>query len=739
MPATPSSEASAVALEDESPDTLETFSSREGISFTTKPESPEESVEDRLQRLVGYIRSEHLAPLLTLHTEQDLRKADDFEKVLKTYLKERGQEPPENVNLSLRFIEEFERLAAEMNDLRAIIATTQDTRESILALKLFALKRRNIEEYLEFSLPFKQAYQEYLRSEGEFRKFHELLRKKQELKSVLRTPAFQGGEEGGIDSQARLETVVHRSDPNQGELSEEELLSALSEAVPEHCDTYENTAQAIRESTVAPPSKKVIATQLKEVDADAHRLWEDPMVRYLWNARELQSILAAYHRGADVIETQSVIRNLNILHEWEMLHQRTTIGGVLVGPPGVGKTTLVRHYLTEKKRYYGYIDLSEDVTRYLLYGSKAIEFQSPSERPQSLLDRLRSLDDGEVADLIAEHGTALREHLHLNETDARSVAASQFEEFIKTQGSQPDAKAMRGRLTEVVRRSFRRELASEFAQMLRHSGWRDGVAIACLRREDSIIYDEFNKNKNWSTIYSLATAKPGERWYFADNDEWITIPPHWRMYFTGNVGKKHGVFTVPEALASRAGGKVLEITHPPAREEMQVALAALANASGDFLLGKTEVSKLFIVVNDVFPKIRKYVADKTQTIPISYRTIRDLAEKLVLGRDSRTNRMVYHRTPTSFDQALYDVLIESHALYEDRTVPKEIATLASTAGLLLEDSLQERMVALIGDETYKNHRQAHEGKQEAWDDLVKKIRGITRDVTNLAFPIQRSF
>jgi len=184
---------------------------------------------------------------------------------------------------------------------------------------------------------------------------------------------------------------------------------------------------------------------------------------------------------------------------------------------------------------------------------------------------------------------------------------------------------------------------------------------------------------------------------------------------------------------------VLEITHPPAREEMQVTLAALANASGDFLLSKAEISKLFILVNDVFPKIRRFIADKTQTIPISYRTIRDLAEKLVLGRDQKTGRMVYHRTPISFDQALYDVLIESYALYEDRMVPKESASLCSVSGLLLDDSLKDRMVALIGEDPYKNHRQAHEGTQEAWDDLVKKIRGITRDVTNLAFPIQRSF
>ena len=43
------------------------------------------------------------------------------------------------------------------------------------------------------------------------------------------------------------------------------------------------------------------------------------------------------------------------------------------------------------------------------------------------------------------------------------------------------------------------------------------------------------------------TQKEGDN--FGDNDEPIRIPEDWRMYFTANIGKKHGGFAVAEALA----------------------------------------------------------------------------------------------------------------------------------------------------------------------------------------------
>ena len=212
--------------------------------------------------------------------------------------------------------------------------------------------------------------------------------------------------------------------------------------------------------------------------------------------------------------------------------------------------------------------------------------------------------------------------------------------------------------------AFRTELGNTFAHIVKRNGWRDGVIISALRSGNSIIMDEFNKNKNWSLIYGLLTAKPGEEWYFADNNERIQIPEDWRMYFTANIDRKHGVFEVAEALASRGQAEVMQVGYPPRKEEMLASLVALANPEGDFLRSKEDLGKLYILINEVFPKVRAYIEGKRQVIPLSYRTIRDIGEKLVQYRDPKTKAPVYQPTKTSFDQAVYDVMVESYGLRE---------------------------------------------------------------------------
>src|SRR5207244_893183 len=106
--------------------------------------------------------------------------------------------------------------------------------------------------------------------------------------------------------------------------------------------------------------------------------------------------------------------------------------------------------------------------------------------------------------------------------------------------------------------------------------------------------------------YGLATAVPGEKWYFADNDEYINVPDHWRMYFTANIGRQHGVYDVPQAFASRGAevGEVMKIGYPPLREELMVTLATLSDAQGNFLRSDEDLGRLSVLVKEVFPKVR---------------------------------------------------------------------------------------------------------------------------------------
>lgn len=687
--------------------------------------------------------------------QEELSEAPDLEATLKKHLEDKGQTIPENLNLSLIAIEEFQRYVHEAQDLREVVKKAVDPNEKVKALSAYNAKKEQIQEYVDLGKSFEAGYREYIRNRNDYIRFKSDLREVRELNNLLNEPSFKSLEDDNdLDerSYARLEALMHEKKAAPVEDKDNATaLEALKTIYPEGSKEYQELAaqlEAEREGGTL-RTKKDIMDEIAEKREEIEQLWGNPMVRYFTNITELESMMEDYHKGEAVLETQSVIKNLNKLHEWEQQHQRTTIGGVLVGPPGVGKTTLARHYLEAKERGFTYIDLSEDVTRYLLYGSKSIEFKNPTEFYTTLssnLERLKSEED--IKRFVAENAKTLESVFGTKGDETTVVFLEQLQESLSKgttiEGLPKDvSEKIQTTLVKVksmVEQTFRKELASEFAHVVKRNGWRDGMVIASLRRGESIIFDEFNKNKNWSLIYDLMTAEPGKEWYFADNDEHIKIPEDWRMYFTANIGRRHGGFAVAEALASRAGGKVIETAYPTPREELLVALTAMSNPEGDFMRSNEDLAKLFVLIHDVFPGMRKYLADKPQSIPISFRTIRDIAEKLVLDRDPKSKKPVYQPTNKSFDEALYEIFIDSYALYEDKEPPKEWVSTLTSLGMLLDDKVKEKVLTHIGEAEYAERRKKFEGMKEDFQQVVSKIKGMTRGMgADMAIPDQSNF
>ena len=642
----------------------------------------------------------------------------------------------------LRAVEEFRRLVKEAQDLRKVVKEVSDPKEKNLALALYSQKKKTIEGFLhdEETPSFEKAYREYIRSENEYLKFTATREKINQLENLLQEPSFASLPENKKFDQAtyaRLESVMGQSETSAITKQSKELdvtLAALRTIYPENSKEYEEAKNLLlgSEEGSIPATKKEMETELVKLNRQLAEMWDDQMIRYLAGSHEWDKILDGFAKGKDVIETQGTIKNLNKLHEWETLHQQTTIGGVLVGPPGVGKTTLIRHYLEEKDRNYVYIDLSEDVTRYLLYGSKSIEFKSPAEYYKRLIDDLEQLDDEGYKNFVADNSKLLKSVFRAKDDEAHVAFISQVEdELEKAQRVSPDMnekiKNVREKVQRLAQKAFQKELALEFSHIVKRNGWRDGMVIAALRRGDSVIFDEFNKNKNWSLIYSLITSKPGEKWYFSDNDEWISVPKDWRMFFTANIGRKHGGFKVAEAFASRASGKIMEVGYPSAQEEMQIALASLASPEGDFLRSKEDLAKLLVLVNEAFPGIRNLIQDKEQSIPISFRTLRDIGEKLVIARDPKSGKPIYRPTNITFNEAVYDILVNSYPIYEAKEIPREIVQYLISVGLLLDDSVKEDVLKWVDKDKYEENRKRFEAKKEEFEEIVKKIRGLSKE------------
>lgn len=726
-----------------------------------QPEQPEEEKEKKSGRALYQERQEAL------------NQAEDLDSLLRAEWKAKheGKDAPKGINLALRYIESFRRTVKEAQDLRKVIRYGKSSSEKSAALAAYTEKKKEIDEYLDKGLSFEAAYREYLKEQGEYFEFARDMEEMSHLEGLLQEPAFQDtalNEKLDRKSSARVEAVMQEVETIEKPETEEalavletvfakgskeyeqakaELLGEAKEGGEETLtkeERFERAKAKLSGKGERPRSKKEVQRRIAELREKVQELWENPMVRYFWNTREMDNMLEDFAEGEDVIETQSVIRALNKLHEWEGEHKRTTIGGVLVGPPGVGKTTLTRHYLQEKDRDYVYLDLSEEVTRYMLYGSKAIEFRDPTEYYQKLAENIGSLDEEGMKRFIEEHHEVVKNTFRVSDKEATAVLVNQIAEELEKGKGQVEDKALAGKLEEAKKHmeglsktAFRRELAGQFSHLASRNGWRDGVIISALRRGDNIIFDEFNKNKNWSLIYGLMTAKPGENWYFADNDEEIKVPEDWRMYFTANIGVKHGVYSVPEAFASRAAGKTMEVNYPPRSEEMKVALCSLANPEGDLLRSPDDLAKLYVLMNEVFPKVRKFTENKPQIIPISYRTVRDIGEKLVQYSDPKTGKPVYQPSGKSFDEALYEVMVGSYSVYEDKTIPKEIVQMCTNVGLLLDDSVREKVEGWIGKEAFDEKQKTFGVRKEDFREIVKKIQGITRDVSELPMPEQR--
>lgn len=729
----------------------------------TNPEriiSPHFEGEEELNNRAEETKKEEASPgdyekRLYKERQEALKKSPSLEEALREEWKtEKGSEAPEGVNLSLRAVESFRRTVKEAQDLRKVVRYSKDAEEKTTALSLYAQKTEEIEKYKDYGLSFEAAYREYVSAQREYFDFVRQLEETSRLEALLNEPDFRSAKEDAkFDKKAssRLGTIMKEAEVSTIAIDAKESLAALETIYPKNSNEYKEAAKLFKQEgsgihSAKPETKREIAQKVKELRAEALQKWDNPMVRYFWQTKELDKMLEDFGEGKDVIETQSVIKALNKLHEWEGQHQRTTIGGVLVGAPGVGKTTMVRHYLEEKGRGIKYIDLSEDVTRYMLYGTKSVEFKSPTEYYERLAKDIDSMDKDALKQFILEHAGVVKTVFGAKDDEATVIAVDQIKEALDKgkEGADPSVtekiEQVKAKMQGLTQTAFRRELSGQFSHLVSHNGWRDGTIIAALRQGDSIILDEFNKSKNWSLIYGLMTAKPGEEWYFADNDEHIKIPKDWRMYFTANIGRKHGGFQVAEALASRANGKVMEVEYPPTKEEMRVALAALSNAEGDFLRSKDDLAKLFVLVNEVFPRIRKFTEDKPQSVPVSYRMIRDLGEKLVLYHDPKTKETVYQPTNKSFDEALYEVLVESYKLYEDQTAPKEVVNIATSVGLLLDDPVKEKVSGWLGKETYDERKKTFTEHSEDFKLIVKRIQGLSRDMADsTAMPEVRSF
>ncbi|MEK7540406.1 MAG: AAA family ATPase [Patescibacteria group bacterium] len=195
--------------------------------------------------------------------------------------------------------------------------------------------------------------------------------------------------------------------------------------------------------------------------------WEHPAVQSMWFEQNLHEMILARLREDRVLELPLTIKLLNRIAQMERNHPNTTVGVALVGDPGVGKTTVVEHYLRKKGRSYVYIDMTEEVTRYTLLGSPAVHTESQLDFYRRMSEEFGELADADIEAMVTRNAEKLQKGFgSLSVEEQKALSLSMLHEELQRAGNlQPDAEFKQAFDKEVVEvRNSQPDIKSDQAQ-----------------------------------------------------------------------------------------------------------------------------------------------------------------------------------------------------------------------------------------------------------------------------------
>lgn len=411
-----------------------------------------------------------------------------------------------------------------------------------------------------------------------------------------------------------------------------ELLKTAEEIISVEKKTAEEYEDA--EKRNAPlTSKEEAKARLLAVGGKLDTLWENDIVRYKLYSEYLTKLVSQDQFSDPVLEIPSVVRLMNELKIWERRHDESPIGGVLIGPPGTGKSLGVEHYLAtdpehKKKGPPVIIDMSQETTEWMLLGGEKVEVTDKASTVKmlsALFDEQKKLGDqvtkksGDVTDservLLEEkyknintqmddiitafvaHHVEVRKEME----DAKEEFADEYakeggkellgeitgESFKEMQTKNPE---LHGALTQWVRKRVESALsnwqAEELGKIVYGNGWRDGVMLKAIKEGRDIIVNEYNNFRiSPDAIRQLLQTAYGEKWFHSAGGKSYTVRS--RMYFTANEGSSADRFfndtaSVAAAFQSRLSPPI-EVKLPSIEEELLIVQAKMSDMKKEFI------------------------------------------------------------------------------------------------------------------------------------------------------------
>lgn len=461
-------------------------------------------------------------------------------------------------------------------------------------------------------------------------------------------------------------------------------------------------------------------TELKgKLLAVRDRIYTDPDVRLAMKAREHAHNSRKINSGANVIETPTVINILNGIHA--KVYGRKpldAVGMALSGPPGLGKTAILTHYI---KTYLGVepisIDIDEGQSAMTLMVRPRLAEADPAE-PH--LKTIRQLDDLGLEDLkaIAEKG------------GSRLKVAAGIED-----GDLHDEVILRRKLSALPRELLVQQLASSLTET--HKGpYTYGAIYEAMEKNVPVILNEVQWLRNPDFLHSLLTAIPAsdadadpmpsykpnrdglnghERkvkgWFFSTiTSKWVRVRENFRVFFTGNIGSEFGNQGLPPALVSRLKDRFMEMPSLPQNELVDIAWAGVSDNDGRCVLSEAEAKQLYYLLTEIVPEMDKQAREAqfgSRKIYFSMRTIEALGYAL-----NPKGRPKSETTKQSLKEALYTVFVKNAKANDLTDSIRSVVVILAAAGYFDAEMLRrvqheipaiqtDEIAALIAQPEYK--------------------------------------
>lgn len=428
------------------------------------------------------------------------------------------------------------------------------------------------------------------------------------------------------------------------------------------------------------------------------RFYTDPEVRLAFRSRRfLEDVKSIHAEGKKVIETATVTETLNRIHS-KMFGRppRDALGVVLGGPPGLGKTVILEHYIREALGVEAIsIDISQGQNAFTLMAYPRLAEADPVRSPLQTLDQLQEMDGDVIKQVIAAR-PELRKQCGIEEDD--------------------DDDMLRAKLSKGPRKLVADAMANVLVTSNTRGLFEYGPIYQALERNVPIIINEIQGLRGQEFLHSLMTAIPATDeeagpmptwtpqegqsinppvgWFYSTlTSRWMRVPDRFRICITGNFGAEFGNQGLPPAVLSRGGDRVEEMPLLPTNELVDLAWARTANLSGRQTLSVEEATKFYFFLTMVMPEIEKMYSlsgvRPQERVYFSIRTIIAITEALCPPRGPRGQRK-----PASLEQAVFETYIQPGIVnHFDKSV--EIAVGALTvAGIIGPETLEKIKVLM---------------------------------------------